>query len=114
MQSRETTFISEALIFKALMHPTRIALLEALREGEQCVCRLEEALAMPQAYISQQLAVLRRVRLIADRRRGLNIFYRIAKPEVLQMIRPGAHDGEQRCSQHQRRNALRLRVRTTF
>ncbi len=68
------------------MHPTRIALLEALREGEQCVCRLEEALAMPQAYISQQLAVLRRVGLIADRRRGLNIFYRIAKPEVLQMI----------------------------
>jgi len=86
MRSHETTFISEALIFKALMHPTRIALLEALREGEQCVCRLEEALAMPQAYISQQLAVLRRVGLIADRRRGVNIFYRIAKPEVLQMI----------------------------
>ena len=41
---------------------------------------------MPQAYISQQLAVLRRVGLIADRRRGVNIFYRIAKPEVLQMI----------------------------
>lgn len=86
MQARETTFISKALIFKALMHPTRIALLEALREGEQCVCRLEEALDMPQAYISQQLAVLRRVGLVADQRRGLNIFYRIIKPEVLQMI----------------------------
>ncbi len=86
MQARETMFISEALIFKALMHPTRIALLEALREGEQCVCRLEEALDMPQAYISQQLAVLRRVGLVADQRRGLNIFYRLIKPEVLQMI----------------------------
>lgn len=78
--------MSEARIFKALMHPLRIALLEALREGEQCVCQLEERLNMRQAYISQQLAVLRKAGIIADRRGGLNIFYRIAKPEVLDLI----------------------------
>lgn len=86
MQIYETTFMSEARIFKALMHPLRIALLEVLREGEQCVCQLEERLNMRQAYISQQLAVLRKAGIIADRRCGLNIFYRIAKPEVLDLI----------------------------
>lgn len=82
----ETMFTREARIFKALMHPSRIAILEALRDGEQCVCHLEALLNMRQAYISQQLAVLRKAGIIADRRCGLNIFYRIVKPEALDLI----------------------------
>lgn len=68
------------------MHPARLAILEALRWSEECVCHLEACLGLQQAYISQQLAVLRRVGLIADRRDGLNIYYRIAQPEVLQLL----------------------------
>lgn len=86
VKTRETMFTREARIFKALMHPSRIAILEALRDGEQCVCHLEALLNMRQAYISQQLAVLRRAGIIADRRCGLNIFYRIVKTEVLDLI----------------------------
>ncbi len=86
MQSYETNYVREAHLFKALMHPSRIAILEALRNGEQCVCHLEALLNMRQAYISQQLAVLRKAGIIADRRYGLNIFYRIVQPEVLDLI----------------------------
>ncbi|MBP1468255.1 winged helix-turn-helix transcriptional regulator [Candidatus Chloroploca sp. M-50] len=75
-----------AHIFKALMHPVRLQILDLLRSDEQCVCHLEAQLGQRQAYVSQQLAVLRKAGLISDRRDGLNSYYRIAHPEVLTML----------------------------
>ena len=75
-----------ARLFKALMHPVRLRILDVLRGGEQCVCHLEAHLDQRQAYVSQQLAILRRAGLVADRRDGPNIFYRIARPEVLTLL----------------------------
>jgi DNA-binding transcriptional ArsR family regulator len=73
-------------LFKALMHPARLAILDVLRNGEQCVCHIEAQLGYRQAYISQQLAVLRESGLIQDTREGLNIYYRVARPEVFAII----------------------------
>lgn len=73
-------------LFKALVHPARIAILDILRNGDQCVCHIEAHLGYRQAYISQQLAVLREVGLIQDNRDGLNIYYRIIRPEVFALI----------------------------
>jgi DNA-binding transcriptional ArsR family regulator len=73
-------------IFKALMHPARLSILEILRDGEQCVCHLEAVLGYRQAYISQHLMVLREAGLVADRRDGSRIFYRVEKPEVYNLI----------------------------
>ena len=81
---------SQAQIFKVLAHPARIAILNILRNGEHCVCHMETHLGLRQAYISQQLSVLREAGLIQDRRDGWNIFYRAADEriyEVLNMIR---------------------------
>ena len=64
------------------MHPARLAILDVLRDGEQCVCHMEAFLGYRQAYISQQLSVLRDAGLIQDRRDGWNIFYRVVKPEI--------------------------------
>jgi DNA-binding transcriptional ArsR family regulator len=75
-----------AYIFKALMHPTRLAILGILREGEQCVCHLEAVLGYRQAYISQHLMVLRGAGLVEDRRDGARIFYRVVKPEVFDLV----------------------------
>lgn len=79
-------FESTAQIFKALSHPARIAILEILRNGEECVCHLEAILGYRQAYLSQQLAVLREAGILADRREGWNIFYRIVHPQILQIL----------------------------
>jgi len=63
-------------ILKALAHPVRLQILQVLeQEGEACVCHLEAALDQRQAYISQQLAVLRAADLVIDRRDGLNVYY---------------------------------------
>jgi len=50
---------SQIQVFKLLSHPTRMAIMEILRQGEECVCHMEAILGHRQAYLSQQLAVLR-------------------------------------------------------
>lgn len=76
----------QAKLFKALMHPARLAILDILREGEACVCHIEAALGYRQAYISQHLMVLRDARLVEDRREGCNIYYRVVEPGVFALL----------------------------
>jgi len=64
----------EARYYKVLMHPLRLAILDLLRNGEQCVCHMEAVFGLRQAYISQQLMVLRSAGVVEVRREGLNIF----------------------------------------
>ena len=81
-----TEFAPPANLFKALMHPSRLSILEILRDGEQCVCHLEAALGCRQAFISQHLMVLREAGLVTDRRDGTRMFYRVIKPEVFDLV----------------------------
>jgi DNA-binding transcriptional ArsR family regulator len=60
-------FEESARLFKTLMHPARLEILETLRDGEHCVCHMEAALGYRQAYISQHLSVLREASLVHDR-----------------------------------------------
>lgn len=83
-----TTTLDEptANLFRALMHPTRLAILDLLRHSEQCVCHLEAHLGKRQAYISQQLMVLREAGLVTDQRDGLNVYYRVTDPQLFSLI----------------------------
>ena len=76
----------QAKFFKVLMHPTRLAILDILRSGEECVCHMEAVLGQRQAYISQQLMVLRDAELVQDRREGWNIFYRVVNPKIYTVL----------------------------
>ena len=80
------TYETQAQIFKQLTHPVRLAILEILRGGEHCVCHMEAHLGYRQAYISQQLMVMREAGLIQDRRDGWNVFYRVAEPRVFAIL----------------------------
>jgi DNA-binding transcriptional ArsR family regulator len=73
-------------LLKALAHPVRLQILDELRDGEQCVCHLEAALGLRQAYISQQLTVLRKVELVAERKEGLRVYYRVLDPQNLHAV----------------------------
>src|SRR3989304_6298208 len=85
MQSMKN-YQSQTQYFKALMHPTRLAILDILRDGEQCVCHMEATFGLRQAHISQHLMVLREAGLVSDRRDGWNIFYRVIRPEIYRVI----------------------------
>ena len=65
-------------IFQALADGTRLRILGLLLSGEVCVCNLHESLAEPQPKISRHLAYLRRAGLVATRREGLWVHYRLA------------------------------------
>lgn len=67
-------------LFKALSDPIRLRILAVLRHGEVCVCHIHEALDIPQPTASRHLAYLRRAGLVATRRDGLWVHYRLAEP----------------------------------
>ncbi len=76
----------EVALLKLLAHPARLAILDALRTGEECVCHLEALLGYRQAYLSQQLAVLREAGLVTDQRNGWNIYYQVANRQIYAVI----------------------------
>ena len=67
-----------AQFFRALGHPVRLQILDLLRHGPMCVCHIEEAVGKRQAYVSQQLMVLREAGLVETERKGVLISYRLS------------------------------------
>lgn len=65
-------------LFHALSDATRLAILEMLRGGEQCVCDLQDRLEAAQSRLSFHLRVLKDAGLVEDRREGRWSYYRIA------------------------------------
>jgi ArsR family transcriptional regulator len=81
----------KAGVFQALAHPTRIAIVELLRdEGEVPVGKIYERLGLEQANASQHLAVLRSKNIVAGRKDGNQVFYSLRDPilgQVLDLLR---------------------------
>ena len=75
-----------AALFRALGQPARLRILYTLGQGEACVCHLEAALGLRQAYISQHMMALRDSGLVTSRRDGKFVFYRVASRDVLALI----------------------------
>jgi DNA-binding transcriptional ArsR family regulator len=79
-------FSQQADYFKALAHPVRLQILTILRQEEACVCHLEAILHKRQAYISQQVSVLKEAGLLAERKDGLFVFYRLVNPNLVALL----------------------------
>ena len=73
-------------LFQAIGQETRLEILLAIGESEACVCHLEASLGCRQAYISQHLMALRDAGLLGTRRDGKYIYYRLKKPEIMEMV----------------------------
>ncbi len=76
----------KANIFQALAHPTRIAILEVLGEGELSAGALIEKLGLEQANASQHLAVLRSKQVVSNRKAGNQVFYSVKDPIILEVL----------------------------
>ncbi|HSY37004.1 MAG TPA: metalloregulator ArsR/SmtB family transcription factor [Acidobacteriaceae bacterium] len=76
----------KADIFQALAHPTRIAILELLADGELSAGTLIDKLQMEQANVSQHLAVLRAKHLVTTRKSGNQVFYTVRDPLINQVL----------------------------
>lgn len=76
----------KAQVFQALAHPTRIAIVEALRDGELPAGTLMERLHLEQANLSQHLAVLRSKHVLVNRKAGNQVFYAVRDPVLIQVL----------------------------
>ena len=72
--------------FKALAHPTRLQILELLREEEKCVCEIVPALLVEQSNISRHLSILRKEGILSAEKRGLNIIYACRNEDVYRLM----------------------------
>ncbi len=75
-----------AALMRALANEDRLMLLCQLAQGEACVSELEAACDIGQPSLSQHLGVLRRQGLVATRRQGKNIYYRVEDPNALAVL----------------------------
>ena len=73
-------------LLKALADPIRLQVIEALGQGERCVCELTEELGVAQSKLSFHLKVLREAGLLADRQSGRWVYYQL-QPEALESLR---------------------------
>ena len=76
----------KASIFQAMSHPTRIAILEVLRDRELSARTIQEKLGVEQANLSQHLAILRNRQIVSSRKDGNQVFYSIRNPMLVEVL----------------------------
>jgi ArsR family transcriptional regulator len=76
----------KASIFQALAHPTRIAIVEVLAEGEISARGIQERLGIEQANLSQHLAVLRSRQIVTNRKDGNQVFYSLRNKVLVNVL----------------------------
>lgn len=73
-------------VFKALGHPTRIQIIEQLKDGERCVCDILANIESEQSNTSQHLTILKNQGILDSKKDGSRVIYSIRSQEVLEMI----------------------------
>ncbi len=76
----------KAAVFKAMAHPSRLMIIEALSRREHCVCELTDMVGADTSTISKHLSVLKNAGIVADEKRGLMVFYALTIPCVMSFM----------------------------
>lgn len=76
----------KAEFFKALAHPLRVSILDALRDGELTVNEISQRFEVEPANASQQLAVLRNRNIVITRKEGANVYYSVSDKSIFKLL----------------------------
>lgn len=79
-------FEARARILKALAHPSRLFIVDELSRGERCVCELTGMVGADMSTVSKHLSVLKAAGIVADEKRGMQVFYTLRTPCVLRFF----------------------------
>lgn len=83
----KATYERNANVYKLLANSKRLEILNLIKHQELPVEELVKTLKLPKANVSQHLAVLRHARLVTVRRNGLNAYYKITNPKIVEPCR---------------------------
>ncbi len=70
-------------IIKAMAHPSRLFIVDELSRGERCVCELRDMIGADISTVSKHLSILKDAGIVEDEKRGLQVFYRLRMPCIL-------------------------------
>ena len=85
-QKKQLLFHKQAEFVKAIAHPLRIAIVDFLKDGEQCVCDIAEYAGSERSNVSRHLSVMLGAGVLESRREGLKVIYRLKAPCVLRFF----------------------------
>jgi len=76
-KNRQRLFEKQAEIAKAIAHPLRIAIIDFLRDGEQCVCDIADHVGAERSNVSRHLSIMVNAGVLEYRKEGLKVIYRL-------------------------------------
>jgi DNA-binding transcriptional ArsR family regulator len=82
----QKAYENQAAFLKALGQPTRLQILDLLKNGERCVCEIFPAINQEQANVSKHLSILKQTGILDSRKEGLRVIYWIKNKEILGLI----------------------------
>jgi len=85
-KQEKAVLMAKTKVLKALAHPARLWMVEQLERGELCVCELVEGLGLDFSTVSKHLLVLKNAGVVADDKRGKQVFYSLRVPCVLKFM----------------------------
>jgi ArsR family transcriptional regulator len=85
-ENTKRLYQERARIIKAMSHPTRLFMVDVLSKGERCVCELRDMIGADISTISKHLSVLKDAGIVADDKRGLQVWYSLKVPCILKFF----------------------------
>jgi ArsR family transcriptional regulator len=85
--AKQKQFEREAEILKTIGHPVRLKIIKGLMDSESCVKDIWKALKLPQATVSQHLALLKNRKIVSSERKGVTMCYSVTDDTVKKIMR---------------------------
>jgi len=85
-RKKQLLFEKQAEIAKAIAHPLRIAIVDFLKDGEQCVCDIAEHVGSERSNVSRHLSVMVSAGVLEYRKEGLKVIYKLKTPCILEFF----------------------------
>lgn len=82
-KNQKMLYDRQAEVLKALAHPLRIAILDFLKNGEQCVCDIAKHIGSERSNVSRHLSIMVSAGVLSYKKRGLNVIYELKAPCIL-------------------------------
>ncbi len=76
----------KAEILKALAQPTRMKILECLRDGEKCICEIVPAINGEQSNISRHISLMQKSHLVTTRKDGVKVMVKVRDPKIFEIL----------------------------
>jgi DNA-binding transcriptional ArsR family regulator len=83
---KQEILTEKVAIFNALAHPLRLKILDKLRDGPCCVCKIIPYVGGEQSNVSHHLAILRRANVVQTEKRGIEVWYAVTDPSVFEIV----------------------------